>query len=114
MVTRVGAAVLTVALIAPALSVWAQPQAGRPPGAGSVAGAYFLCDAGKNAFTVQYGDKLARADITTAAGRQFHLKKMPVASGWMWKDGAVEFWTDGQKVTLKGTPLPYAGCQRKT
>ena len=110
-----GGAVAAASLVAASLA--AEPAMAatvKLPQMNNFNNAFYNCD-DNAAFLMTYdGGKAANATMTTSNNnKQYKLKRAPVATGVQFTDGAVKFWTDGDKVTVEGTDIPLTNCKLK-
>jgi membrane-bound inhibitor of C-type lysozyme len=76
--------------------------------------AFYNCDGGA-AFLVAYNSNRPNsATITTSNNnKSYTLKKVQSAEGFQFDGPPVKFWTDGEKVTVEGTEIPFQNCKMK-
>ncbi|HTK35947.1 MAG TPA: MliC family protein [Caulobacteraceae bacterium] len=105
----IGAALAAGLVTAPAMAATA-----RLPPMNNFNIAFYNCD-DNAAFLMSYDSNRATAATMTISSnnKQYKLKKAPVATGVQFSDGAVKFWTDGDKVTVDGTEIPLTNCKLK-
>ncbi len=104
-----GAGLALMMTAAPALSA---PQA-QPP-MNSFDQAFYSCAGGASFMMTYDSAQPATAKMRTSDNNKlYELKRTPVSTGIQFTGGAAKFWTDGQKVTVDGTQVPFRNCKRR-